>query len=134
RGWRILGDKRSLLQLGRCIRRLSARALRGARGDNESRHGPRAPLAGLALREGRLGKRLAVWQLGYMGDGHKHLAGLGVVLADGVLPKLDESLFVHGHAMPLRRVKGADHLSVLVAGAIMPRDVNHRRRVDATIG
>ena len=96
--------------------------------------GPALPSPGVTLREGRLGKRLAVRRLGYVRHGHQHLAGLGVVLADRVLPKVDESLFVHRHAMPLRRVKGADDVSVLVAGAIMPGDVDHRRRVDATIG
>ena len=36
--------------------------------------------------------------------------------------------------MPLLGVKGADHFAILVSGAVMPRDVDHRWRVNAAIG
>ena len=62
----------------------------------------------------------------------EQLAGLGIVLANGVhpsdaVPEVDESFAVDRHAMPLRRIEGADHVAVLV-------DVDHRWRPDAAVG
>ena len=69
-----------------------------------------------------------------MRNGHEHLAGLGIELADGVLAEVKEPFFVHGHAVPLLGFNVADDVAVLIAGAIMPGDVDHGRRMGAAIG
>src|SRR5215472_997761 len=75
----------------------------------------------------RIGVATGTWgTLGSARNLSDYFAGLGIILAYGILADVHKPLAVDGHAMPLWRIEGSDHVSLLV-------EMDHRRRTHATI-
>ena len=97
------------------------------RGRQEARDRSLAADARRVLRHLRGTELAAVLELRAVRDLANQLAGLRVVLADGVLSEIGEALAVDVHPVPLRRVERSEHGAVL-------RDMDHRRWPRAAIG
>src|SRR5437762_6913642 len=105
----------------------AAAATARARNGDESRNRSGAALTRNSSRKSWRDKWLALRRLGYVRYFCDDLAGLRIVLPNGVLSDVYESLIVHIHAVSLRRIKRSDDVALLI-------EMDHRRRMHTAIG